>query len=144
MVVADGGNSNLSFHGNGNARAGGGGGSGGGLLFHGFDISVDVDTIITADGGNGGGQGGTVGGGLITFLSNTARSFANDGLVRADPGSGVGVCDPLPTNVSFLTSSDIGEDTNQSGSGTSVPEPASGLRLAAGLADLMLRRRKKR
>ena len=53
-----------------NAR---GGGSGGGLLFHGFDISVDVDTIITADGGNGGGQGGTVGGGLITFLSNTAR-----------------------------------------------------------------------
>ena len=110
MVVADGGNSNLSFHGNGNARAGGGGGSGGGLLFHGLDISVDVDTIITADGGNGGGQGGTVGGGLITFLANTASSFSNDGLVRTDPDSSVGVCDSLSTNVSFLTTSDIGED----------------------------------
>jgi hypothetical protein len=86
-------------------------GSGGGLLFHRFNISVDVDTIITADSGNGGGQGGTTsGGGLVTFLSNTAGSFSNDGLVRADPGSGVGVCDSLSTNVSLLTSSDISED----------------------------------
>ncbi len=125
---------------------GGGGGSGGGLFFHAFDIVIDLDTVLTANGGDGGGagggRGGCGGGGRITFLSNTDGSLTNNGQIEANPGAAGGACDPLTTNISFLTAPDIGDPPTQSPPVAQIPEPATAPLLALALALLAWRGRR--
>ena len=124
---------------------GGGGGSGGGILLHGFNISIDAASLITANGGDGGWaglfetpDGSCGGGGRIAVISNTAGSQTVDGTVEANAGSsGQGVACNFFSTPLFLTDPEIGE-----GSVIAMSAPASFALLGMGLGFMAWRRRR--
>jgi len=124
---------------------GGGGGSGGGILLHGFNISIDAASLITANGGDGGWaglfetpDGSCGGGGRIAVISNTSGIQAIDGTVQAEAGSnGAGSACFLGSGVQFLTDPEIGE-----GSVVAMSAPASFALLGMGMGFMAWRRRR--
>ncbi|MCB1692321.1 MAG: hypothetical protein KDI19_06110, partial [Pseudomonadales bacterium] len=88
-ILANGGDTGSSTA--GNIGPNGGGGSGGGILLHAFDVSMDLSTVVQANGGSGGVgavQGGCGGAGRVRVVTNTEGSFTNNGTAEAVGGAG--------------------------------------------------------
>lgn len=127
------------------AHGGGGGGSGGGILLHGFNVSIDASSIISANGGDGGWGGNFLtpdgscgGGGRIAVISNTAGSQTVDGTVESNAGaSGQGVACNFVSTPLFLTDPEIGE-----GSVVAMSAPGMLALLGLGAGFVAWRRRK--